>query len=118
MATKSGSNQLRGTVYEFFRNDALAANTFDNNANEVEAGKFDRHQVALGTGGPIVKDKVHFFTSLTYSEGPTRPTRRSAGSRRPSSSPRVAPATQSFFRAYGGTPAASGTVLTRMRRLG
>ena len=63
VATKSGTNQFRGTVYEFFRSDALAANTFDNNANEIEQGEFDRHQMGFSLGGPVVKDKVHFFTS-------------------------------------------------------
>jgi outer membrane receptor protein involved in Fe transport len=63
VATKSGTNQLRGTAYDFFRSDALATNTFDNKANEVEKGKFDRHQMGFSLGGPIQKDKAHFFTS-------------------------------------------------------
>ena len=33
--TKSGTSQFHGGVYEFFRNDALAANNFSNNANKV-----------------------------------------------------------------------------------
>jgi hypothetical protein len=33
--TKSGNSQFHGGVYEFFRNDALAANNFSNNANKV-----------------------------------------------------------------------------------
>jgi len=66
VATKSGTNSFRGTVYEFYRDDSLATNTFDNKANEIEKGKFDRHQMGFGLGGPIVKDKVHFFTSLEY----------------------------------------------------
>ena len=66
VATKSGTNQFRGTVYEFFRNDGLSANTFDNNANEIEQGKFDRHQMGFSVGGPVVKDKVHFFASGEY----------------------------------------------------
>src|ERR1035437_5078588 len=35
VVTKSGSSQFHGGVYEFFRNDALAANNFSNNANKV-----------------------------------------------------------------------------------
>ena len=66
VATKSGTNQIHGTVYEFFRNDALAANTFDNNANEIKPGEFDRHQAGFSLGGPVVKDKVHFFMSREY----------------------------------------------------
>ncbi len=33
--TKNGTSQFHGGVYEFFRNDALAANNFSNNANKV-----------------------------------------------------------------------------------
>ena len=33
--TKSGTSQFHGGVYEFFRNDALAANNWSNNANKV-----------------------------------------------------------------------------------
>ena len=39
VATKSGTNQFHGTVYEFFRNDALSTNTFDNKANEDREGQ-------------------------------------------------------------------------------
>ena len=35
VVTKSGSSSFHGSAYEFFRNDALNANTFSNNANKV-----------------------------------------------------------------------------------
>ena len=35
VVTKSGTSQFHGGLYEFFRNDALAANNFSNNANKV-----------------------------------------------------------------------------------
>jgi hypothetical protein len=35
VVTKSGSASFHGSAYEFFRNDALAANNFSNNANKV-----------------------------------------------------------------------------------
>jgi outer membrane receptor protein involved in Fe transport len=66
VATKSGSNDFRGTVYDFFRNDALAANSFENKANEIEKAKYSRHQAGFSLGGPVLKDRVHFFTSLEY----------------------------------------------------
>ena len=66
VATKSGTNRFRGTGYEFFRNDKLAANTFDNKANEIEKGEFTRHQLGFSIGGPIRRDKMHFFSSLEY----------------------------------------------------
>ena len=89
VATKSGTNQYRGTVYEFFRNNGSSTNTFDNKANGIEQGKFDRHQMGFSLGGPIAKDKVHFFTSFEYIRV-RRARPRSAGCRRPSSSRRAA----------------------------
>jgi hypothetical protein len=56
--TKSGSNAVHGSGYEFFRNDALdAANYFD------VAGKpdFDRNQFGGTIGGPLVKDRLFYF---------------------------------------------------------
>ena len=66
VATKSGTNSFRGTAYEFYRNDKLATNTFDNKANDIEKGEFTRHQLGFSIGGPISRDKPHFFTNLEY----------------------------------------------------
>src|SRR5688572_5024927 len=64
--TKSGTNRFSGTGYDFFRNDSLSSNSPDNEANGIEKGTFDRHQIGYSLGGPIVRDKVHFFSSLEY----------------------------------------------------
>ncbi len=56
--TKAGSNDVRGSAYEFHRNDALdAKNYFD------VAGKppFTRNQFGGATGGPLRRDKLFFF---------------------------------------------------------
>jgi hypothetical protein len=56
--TKSGTNALRGSAYEFHRNDALdAPNYFD------VAGKpdFTRNQFGGAFGGPLVKDRLFYF---------------------------------------------------------
>jgi hypothetical protein len=56
--TKSGTNTLRGSAYEFHRNDALdAANYFD------VAGKpdFTRNQFGGAVGGPLAKDRLFYF---------------------------------------------------------
>ena len=112
VATKSGTNQYRGTVYEFFRNNGLSTNTFDNKANGIEQGKFDRHQMGFSLGGPLVKDKVHFFTSFEYIRVRSSSTQISWVPT-PEFIAASGAATQAFFNAYGGTPASSGTVLTR-----
>ena len=114
VATKSGTNDFHGTVYEFFRNDALATNTFDNKARGNEKGKFDRNQTGFSFGGPIVKDKIHFFTSLEYIRvRSTAPTTRWVAT--PEFVARTNAATQAFFTKYplGDYAQPNGTVLTR-----
>ncbi|MCY4594517.1 MAG: carboxypeptidase regulatory-like domain-containing protein, partial [Bryobacterales bacterium] len=62
--TKSGNNQFRGNVYEFIRNDALAANNFFQNqlANPEDAdSNLKRNQFGGTIGGPIIRDKTFFF---------------------------------------------------------
>jgi outer membrane receptor protein involved in Fe transport len=112
VATKSGTNQFRGTVYEFFRNDALAANSFDNNANEIEPGKFDRHQMGFSVGGPVVKDKVHFFASGEYIRVRSTDTQISWVPT-PEFIAASGAATRNFFGAYGGGVNINGPILTR-----
>jgi hypothetical protein len=57
MVTKSGTNQIHGTVYEFFRNDKLdARNTFS-----VTKPPFRYNQYGVSAGGPIVRDKTFAF---------------------------------------------------------
>jgi carboxypeptidase family protein len=61
MATKSGTNQLHGEGFEFYRNKSL--NTIDPFTKAAGQPKpdFSRHQYGGAVGGPIVKDKLHFF---------------------------------------------------------
>ncbi len=61
--TKSGTNDLHGNFYEFFRNDALNANNFFLNRAGVQRPPYKRNQFGGTLGGPIVKDRVWFFVS-------------------------------------------------------
>jgi hypothetical protein len=57
VVTKSGTNQLHGSVYEFFRNDALdARNTFASSKPP-----FRYNQFGAAVGGPAIKDRTFFF---------------------------------------------------------
>jgi outer membrane receptor protein involved in Fe transport len=112
LATKSGTNQFRGTVYEFFRSDTLSTNSFDNKAREIEKGEFDRHQMGFSLGGPLVKDKVHFFTSGEYIRVRSQDT-LITWVPTPEFLAASAPATQSFFNTYGGGATINGPILTR-----
>jgi len=59
--TKSGTNQLHGSLYEFLRNDKLDANTFFNNRLGAPKPAFRRNEFGGTIGGPIRKDKTFFF---------------------------------------------------------
>jgi hypothetical protein len=59
--TKSGTNQFHGTVFEFFRDRGLNANTFDNNRNRRPKGAYHFNQFGGNIGGPVAKDKLFFF---------------------------------------------------------
>ena len=58
IVTRSGSNQLHGTAFEFLRNNALdAPNFFD----EGSAPPFQRNQFGASLGGPLRSDKTFLF---------------------------------------------------------
>jgi hypothetical protein len=59
--TKSGTNNFHGSIYDYNRNSAFAANSFNNNANNLPRSHFNRNQVGGAIGGPVVKDKLFFF---------------------------------------------------------
>lgn len=61
IATRSGTNQFHGDLFEFFRNDVLNANEFFNNAQGVERPKLRLNMFGFEMGGPIRRDKTFFF---------------------------------------------------------
>ena len=58
--TKSGTNQLHGTAFEFLRNNALDACNYFNRAPAKQTA-FRNNQFGGSLGGPIIKDKTFFF---------------------------------------------------------
>ncbi|WP_158615360.1 TonB-dependent receptor [Acidipila sp. EB88] len=58
--TKSGSNTLHGSAFEFFRNDVLDAYPFQFGAH-LPKPKLRQNQFGASIGGPILKDKLFFF---------------------------------------------------------
>jgi hypothetical protein len=76
--TKSGTNRFHGAVYEFLRNDRLAANDFYRNQlpnPSAARPNLNRHQLGGTLGGPVVRNRTFFF--LNYEgerlrEGRTR----------------------------------------------
>lgn len=62
LVTKSGTNQLHGTLYEFFRDHRLDARNYFN-AKPQPQNQFRNNQFGGSLGGPIVKDRSFFFVS-------------------------------------------------------
>jgi hypothetical protein len=58
--TKSGSNQLHGSAWEFLRNDVLDARGYFESPDDPKA-PYRQNQFGATVGGPVVKDKVFFF---------------------------------------------------------
>ena len=57
VTTKSGTNAFHGTLWEFNRNDALAARNYFS----TKKARLNRNQFGANLGGPIRKDKAFFF---------------------------------------------------------
>jgi hypothetical protein len=64
VVSKAGTNDIHGVAYDFLRNSALAANTYDNKAHGLPKPVFSRHQGGGTIGLPIKKDKLFFFGAL------------------------------------------------------
>ena len=60
-SVKSGTNEIRGSVFEFFRDEALNANTWDNNRVSFPKGKFNQHIAGVTLGGPISRNRTFIF---------------------------------------------------------
>jgi hypothetical protein len=59
--TRSGTNQLHGTAFEFLRNAKLDAAKWEDNKFGRQKPPFKRNQFGFTLGGPIQRDKTFFF---------------------------------------------------------
>ncbi len=60
--TKSGTNEFHGTVYGFFRNESLTGGRIK--GEDVVKPDLKQNQYGLSIGGPIIKNKLFFFTNF------------------------------------------------------
>ena len=61
--TKSGTNELKGSAFEFHNRDEFNANTLFNNANNIKKPPLSRNIYGGTLGGPIQRNKVFYFGS-------------------------------------------------------
>ncbi len=80
---KQGTNAFRGSAYEFFRDEAFNANTWDNNRAGRPKGQFNQHIAGFTLGGPVMRNRTFFFgdyqatrTERALSQTATVPTAR------------------------------------------
>ncbi len=66
VATKAGSNEFHGTAYEFNRVSRLSSNGFQSNATGTPKSVFNRNQFGYSAGGPVIKNKLFFFSSTEW----------------------------------------------------
>ncbi len=111
LVTKSGSNQLHGSGYEFNRISHLSSNTYQNDASDTPKGVFTRNDFGFSLGGPIKKSKLFFFNNTEWIRV------RSAAPQfftilDPSSYASLAPVSQAFFTQFGKLSSGVHTVNT------
>jgi hypothetical protein len=112
VATKSGTNELHGTIYEFNRVSRLASNDFDSNAQGLPKSVFTRNQFGYSVGGPIAKQKLFFFNSTEWLR-----VRSAANVVNVVPTPELiaasAPATRNFFSKFPLARPINGRIFTR-----
>jgi len=60
--TRSGTNEFEGSVFGFFRDDALVGDALIA-GNTRSPGELDNLFVGFDAGGPIIRDRLHFFAA-------------------------------------------------------
>ncbi|MFN2567661.1 MAG: TonB-dependent receptor domain-containing protein [Gemmatimonadaceae bacterium] len=61
--TKSGTNDWTGSAFYYYRNQ-----DYGRDVPVLRATAFDRAQVGFSLGGPIIRDKLHFFTANEFQD--------------------------------------------------
>ncbi|MDQ2920724.1 MAG: carboxypeptidase regulatory-like domain-containing protein [Acidobacteriota bacterium] len=63
ISTRAGTNRFRGTLFEYFRHDALEANDWFANRDLQRSPGLRHHDFGGVIGGPLIKDRTFFFLS-------------------------------------------------------
>jgi carboxypeptidase family protein len=66
VTVKSGANQVHGSLFEFFRNNALDANNFFNNRVGAQKAPLHYNQFGVSVGGPAYLPKVYNGKDRTF----------------------------------------------------
>ena len=67
MTTKSGTNEIHGSVFEFLRNETMDAKNFFVPHN-VEKPPFARNQYGFAVGGPLKRNRAFLFGDMEFTD--------------------------------------------------
>ena len=66
IVSRGGTNEFHGSAYYFGRRDALNANNYFLEKANQPKNNLNRNDFGWTLGGPIMKDKLHFFASMEW----------------------------------------------------
>jgi hypothetical protein len=69
VVTKSGTNDFRGTAHLFYQDDSLKSEAKRQDGSTEPKFPSERVQGGFTLGGPIIRDKLFFFTALDVQRG-------------------------------------------------
>jgi outer membrane receptor protein involved in Fe transport len=72
IVTKSGTNDLRGSWFTLLRDKSLNSRTFSEEISNLEKQDYRRYQFGGSFGGPIARDRAHFFGAVERTQQDTR----------------------------------------------
>jgi hypothetical protein len=105
--SKSGTNEFHGSVYHGFRNE-----TYGRNVPALRSTNYDRTQWAFTLGGPIVRDRLHFFIAPEFQNEHEPVSGAFAGQVGASDPLRISSADltrfEAIMRSYGAEPGTAG----------
>jgi Cna protein B-type domain./TonB-dependent Receptor Plug Domain. len=64
MVTKSGTNEIHGNLFWFYRTPRLNANEWEFNLNDTEKRQFVQNILGGSVGGPIIKNRTFYYGNL------------------------------------------------------
>jgi Carboxypeptidase regulatory-like domain len=62
--TKSGTNQFRGAVFDFFTGRSVTSKDYFTRVSDLDKPQVSKQEWGGTLGGPIVRNKLHFFASV------------------------------------------------------
>ena len=69
VVTKSGTNDVHGTVHSYFKSDSLSSAPKRGDGTTAPKTPFNQQQLGFTLGGPLKKDKAFYFVAFDYQNG-------------------------------------------------